>query len=350
MSKENTTSAPLKHLGFASVPAVRQYLRTAEAMELDIGEALRKAKVAPSLIKKESERITGEQFQTLIKDLIRQSRDPLLGLKSGKFVQPGSYNVLGYITMSCATLREAIALIIPYEKLVGDMGVTTLEDTGSQLKVVWNCAYTDKEVRCHMIDNVLYSWVNYSHWLANARIPPIAIHFEHALSHPSLLAEYTEAFGCDVFFNQPCSYVVISGQHLDIPLRQPDQSLRRTLEDHARTRMSTFSDGDARLVTKVKSAIRQKLNEGITRKDMVAELLEMNTRTLQRKLAAEGLSYQTLLDEVRRELAEDYLKSSALTFQEIALRIGFTEARSFHRSFKTWTGLTPGDFRAQFTK
>lgn len=345
---KKTVPHPLKHLGYASIPAVRQYLRTAEAMALNCKAALAEANIPASLMEKESERITGVQFQTLIKEFIRQSGDPLLGLKSGQFVQPGSYNVLGYITMSCATLREAIAQIIPYEKLVGDMGVTTLEESGDNLRVIWDCAYPDEEVRAQMVDNVLYSWVNYSHWLANEKIPPIQIELQHTLSAPTLRKEYESAFSCPVLFEQPQNCVVIAKAHLNIALRQPDQSLRRTLEDHARHRMSAISDTDSRLQTKVKSAIRQKLTDGITRKDMVAELLDMNTRTLQRKLAAEGLSYQTLLDDVRQEMAEEYLKSPALSLQEIATRIGFTEARSFHRSFKSWTGLTPGDYRAQF--
>lgn len=344
MTKTPTT--PLKHLGFASIPAVKQYLRTAEAMALDKHQALDAAGISVSLIEKDTERVTGEQFQSLIKNLIQQSNDPLLGLKSGQYVQPGSYNVLGYITMSCSTIKEALDQVIPYEKLVGDMGVTTIAESSPYWKIIWHCAYTDEKVRQHMIDNVLFSWVTYTHWLANADIPPIEIHFEHDLANPDLAQAYKDAFQCNVLFNQRHSCVVIDERYLNYPLRQPDPSLRKTLEDHARSRLSHISASDARLVTRVKSAIRQKLNEGITRKDMVAELLEMNIRTLQRKLSAEGLSYQELLDEVRQELSEHYLQDPSLSLQEIAQRVGFSEARSFHRSFKSWTGVTPGDYRA----
>ena len=71
----------------------------------------------------------------------------------------------------------------------------------------------------------------------------------------------------------------------------------------------------------------------------------MTVRTLQRHLQLAGSSYQEILDQLRQELAEHYLLRSDLPIQDIANYLGFTEARSFHRSFKGWTGMTPGEFR-----
>ena len=343
----------MKHLGFASVPAIQQYLRYAEDTGLSIPTTLNAAGLSPALISKENERITGEQFQKLIRNLIDQSNDPLLGLKSGNYVQPGSYSVLGYISMSCSTLKEAIDRIIPYEKLVGDMGVTSIEteknskDGDDRVLITWNCAYTDPIVRRHMVDNVLASWCNYTRWLANMEEGPLEVRLEHEKPEPSLLKAYEEMFRCTVLFDQPMSCLVINQQYMDTPLRQPDQSLRKTLEEHASSQISVLSDDSARLYTRVKNAIRSQLKQGVSRKDMVAELMGMNARTLQRKLQQASASYQQILDEVRQELAEDYLKNSQLPLQEIAVRLGFTEARSFHRSFKTWTGKTPGEYREQ---
>ncbi|MFD2229061.1 AraC family transcriptional regulator [Alkalimarinus sediminis] len=343
----------MKHLGFASVPAIQQYLRYAEDTGLSIPTTLHAAGLSPALISKENERITGEQFQKLIRSLIDQSNDPLLGLKSGNYVQPGSYSVLGYISMSCSTLKEAIDRVIPYEKLVGDMGVTTIgterndENNEERFLITWNCAYTDPIVRQHMIDNVLASWCNYSRWLANIEEGPLEVRLEHEKPAANLIEAYEKLFRCKVIFDQPLSCLVINQQYMDTPLRQPNQSLRKTLEEHASSQISILSDDSERLYTRVKNAIRSQLKQGVSRKDMVAELMGMNARTLQRKLQQASASYQQILDEVRQELAEDYLKNSQLPLQEIAVRLGFTEARSFHRSFKTWTGKTPGEYREQ---
>lgn len=335
----------MKHLGFASIPAIQQYLRYADDAGISVSKALEVSGISPALLSKENERITGEQFQKLIRSLIDQSGDPLLGLKSGNYVQPGSYSVLGYITMSCSTLQETIDRIIPYEKLVGDMGVTSIDSEGDNILITWNCAYTDPVVRHHMIDNVLTSWCNYARWLANMDEGPLEVRLEHKAPEGDQVNVYEETFRCKVLFDQPKSCLVINQEYLDTPLRQPDQSLRKTLEEHASSRISVLSDDSSRLTTRVKNAIRSQLKQGVSRKDIVAEQMGMNARTLQRKLQQESASYQQILDEVRQELAEDYLKNTQLPLQEIAIRLGFTEARSFHRSFKTWTGKTPGEYR-----
>jgi AraC-like DNA-binding protein len=71
----------------------------------------------------------------------------------------------------------------------------------------------------------------------------------------------------------------------------------------------------------------------------------MTVRTLQRHLQNAGTSYQEILDQLRQELAEHYLLRSDLAIEDIASYLGFTEARSLHRSFKARTGMTPGEYR-----
>lgn len=137
--------------------------------------ALLAAQIDPDLLKQTEARISGEQFQAFIHHLLQQSGDPLFGLKSSEYVQPGSYSILGYIVMSCATLGEAIERILPYEKLVGDMGITTLEPEGDCILVRWHCAYPQPQVRAQMIDNVLASWglPNPAPFTAVSRVGPV---------------------------------------------------------------------------------------------------------------------------------------------------------------------------------
>lgn len=337
----------MKTLGFASIPAVRQYVRFAQDQQLDVAAALLAAQIDPDLLKQTEARISGEQFQAFIHHLLQQSGDPLFGLKSSEYVQPGSYSVLGYIVMSCATLGEAIERIQPYEKLVGDMGITTLEPEGDCILVRWHCAYPQPQVRAQMIDNVLASWVTYARWLCHdPGATPIEIRFEHSLRQPEHRAHYERLFGCPLKFDQPQSAILISPEHMELPLRQPDQALRRTLEDHAQSQILTLADTDANLVIRVRNTIRHLLRAGVSNMDLVAEKLHITPRTLQRRLKQQGLSYQQLRDEIRLELAEDYLLNTNLSIAEIATLLGFAEPRSFHRSFKGWTGLPPGDYRS----
>ncbi|GGX40286.1 AraC family transcriptional regulator [Saccharospirillum salsuginis] len=332
-------------LGRASVNALQQYLRLAEADGLDVDRLRAVAGLPGDLDGSTRSHVPGSAFQRLIHAMVEHTGDPILGLRSGDHVQPGSYNVLGHITMSCATLGEAIDCIAPYEKLVGDMGVTRVLAREDEISLVWSCAYTDPVVSPHMIDNVFASWIEYARWLACREPPaPLRVDLAHPSPGPDLEGEYVSRWKCPVHFDQPVNRIRCHRSLLDMPLRQPDPELRQTLEEHARARMESLSDPDS-LAARVRHAIHRQLRQGVTRQDVVSEHLAMTPRTLQRRLGEEGLSYQRLLDEIRDELARDYLKNTGLTIQDIALRLGFSEVRSFHRRFKAWTGKTPGQYR-----
>ena len=71
----------------------------------------------------------------------------------------------------------------------------------------------------------------------------------------------------------------------------------------------------------------------------------MSGRTLQRRLASEGVSYQQLLDETRKEAAVRYISEPTLAICEVAYLVGYSEPAPFHRAFKRWYGMTPEAFR-----
>lgn len=337
----------MKHLGFASIPAVQQYLRYAESKKVDTRQLILDSGIDTNVMANANGRIIGTQFQSLIKHLISRSNDPLMGLHSSQFVQPGSYSVLGYITMSCATIGEAMDKIQPYERLVGDMGTTSFKDLGGCILQQWHCIYEDEQVRPHMIDNVLASWTTFARWLANQDASPEKVLFQRPPPPSSIRKEYESFFKAKLEFEAECDGIILSKDLLSISLRQPDNLLLKTLESHANEQIAHLEQNSANFSDKVKAIIQNQLNMGSARKELVAAELNMTERTLQRKLVSEETSYQNLLNSVRLELATELLNNSEIGIQDIAYNLGFSDGRSFHRSFKNWTGMTPGQFREQ---
>ncbi|GAA3920622.1 AraC family transcriptional regulator [Litoribacillus peritrichatus] len=316
-------------------------------MGIDIDLALSNSSFPSKLLKDDTARAQGSDFQALLSELIKLSNNPLFGLHSAQYVQPGSYVVLGYITMNSRTVKEAIDKAMPFEKLVGDMGSTELTQTDNGLLMTWHCNYTNPEVIPHMVDNVLASWVTYSRWLADRpEQAPIEVWLTKDKPNEEILAEYQEVFRCPIKFNQSTNTLVLSNAQLEFPLRRPDPMLLKTLEQHAQTQLSELtSDND--IIFEVTRAIRDIMRTEPPRKERLAEVLGVSARTLQRKLQTANSSYQELLDNVRQESAEYYLAYSQLPMSEIASHLGFSDTRSFHRSFKLWTDTTPGDYRIQ---
>lgn len=334
----------MDNLGYTSVPTLLKYLRHAEHLGLDLDQALAAAGIAAEALSDNAKRIPSAAHERLLEHLLRVSGDPLFGLHSARFVQPGSWSVLGYIAMNCATLGEAMSRIVPYEKLVGDMGVSRIQTKVEHVELIWSCRHETAQIRRHMVENVLASWLLYARWIADSEHSPREVWFEHSRPDGVDVAEYQAVFGCPIRFEQPCNALIVPLEYLGVPLRQADANLLRTLEEHALALMAGL-DGDEPLPRRVKNALRLLLKDGLPRKERVAEKFNMTVRTLQRHLQQADTSYQQILDELRQELAEHYLLRSDLAIQDIACYLGFTESRSFHRSFKSWTGQTPGEFR-----
>lgn len=105
--------------------------------------------------------------------------------------------------------------------------------------------------------------------------------------------------------------------------------------------------GTADFPAQVEAAIRRALNVGPVRVEAICEELGVSRSTMQRQLAAEGQAYQSILNQVRRDLAVRYLSKSTLTPGQVAGLIGFADPKSFHRAFKSWTGKPPERFRQE---
>ncbi|MCG8669759.1 MAG: AraC family transcriptional regulator [Pseudomonadales bacterium] len=343
MTQDNSTT----DMGFASVPAVKQYLEMAQSRGVECDQALANAGIEQAILADSNKRVPGAALQKLLIELIPQTNDPCYGLHTSAFIQPASYGVLGYIAMNCGTVGEALVKIPVYEKIVGDMGVTTTKTDGEDIWVRWHCNFDHPIVRRQVIENVLSSWTRYTRWITGEfDRSPYVVHFEHsAPEDPALLSEYEQAFGCPVKFDQPYSALLVTQEYLDHPIRQADPHLLQTLEDHA-TQILHEIDKDQPLKYRVSNLLRLMLKSELPRKETIAEKLGMNIRTLQRRLRDEGSGYQELLDELRLELARNYLKNSRLSIDEISSLLGFAEPRSFHRSFKKWVGVTPGVYRS----
>jgi AraC-like DNA-binding protein len=87
------------------------------------------------------------------------------------------------------------------------------------------------------------------------------------------------------------------------------------------------------------------MRQGETRIEAVARVLAVSVRSLQRRLAEAGLSYQQLLEDTRRAAAAQYLSDPALSIGEVGYLLGYSEPAAFHRAFKRWHGVPPLAYR-----
>ena len=158
------------------------------------------------------------------------------------------------------------------------------------------------------------------------------------------LQPYRRFFGCPVYFHSMHNAVVVRSGNLDQPVPGSDQGFRA----YTRADMSALAadDGQARL-HRVRHAILQLLPHGNCTSGAVAERLGVHRRTLHRHLGIAGLDFMTLLDSMRLELAQRYLRAGALGMAEISTQLGFNAASSFSRWFTGKVGASPCRWQAE---
>ena len=138
--------------------------------------------------------------------------------------------------------------------------------------------------------------------------------------------------------------MLLSRASLTVPNALGDEGITRFLISHLDQELSEI-DGAPSIVVATKDAIARALSEGLPRMADVARGLGLSARSLHRRLAEHGLTFQTLTEDTRRELAEGMLTQEQYSLSEIAFLTGFSEQSAFTRAFKRWTGQTPASYR-----
>ena len=163
---------------------------------------------------------------------------------------------------------------------------------------------------------------------------------------PTQVQPYLDFFGGDVRFDAACTRIVLDAAVLGLPMRQADSALLAALDREAEALLAEVSRVPA-VVDAWRRTLVPLIREGRTTLAALAEAHHTSVRSLQRRLAEQGTSFQQLLDDTRRHLAEAHLTHDRLDVTEIALLLGYSEQSAFTRAFRHWTGLPPVQWRRQ---
>ncbi len=331
----------------SSVQSIKRYLKHAESCGVDCAPLLSAAGINLSDLNDNTHRVDNRSLLTFLRAAIIASGDPCFGLNASQLIQTDTFDILGYIALNCSTLREAMEQVIRYESVSGSNGVTELLPLDQQVLIRWRSSVEDELIQRHAEENVIASWFNYARQIVNVDDHPIAIWFSHPAPDLESLAIYQNTFHCEVQFEQPYSGILIDTQQLDTPFPQANRDMLKIFQQQAQQQLEQQNSQNPtrNVANQVTRLIRLMMNNGIPSKELIAEQLGVSGRTLQRQLEQEGEIYKDLLKQTRQEMAEYYLRQTSLTSEAISRKLGFADVRSFQRSFKQWSGKTPGSFR-----
>ena len=163
-------------------------------------------------------------------------------------------------------------------------------------------------------------------------------------AEPPAGAPYAELFRAPVRFRSGADRLCFASAVWNAPTESADASLARLLEEHARILAQRVPHAASGFRAEVEKAIAGAVPDGGSAA-VVARVLHVSVRTLQRRLDASGTTFRAVADSVRGQLAEAYLADPTVSIAEVAFLLGFSDQSSFNRAFRRWTGESPGRWR-----
>lgn len=321
--------------------AIRQVhgiLQGARHRGLDVEPLLRHVGIAPALMYSPLARVSLGQFAALVRTLRRQLRDELWAMLD-RPLPPGSFGLCMRQLVQCATLGEALRRGLAYYHLLIDDFVPRLQVDGRVARLHLVPRRAPDARQDYALKAFLLLAYSAASWLVARRIPLLSV--QYTGGHPTETANVYQ-----VAISKGASQVGLcfEARWLELPVVQSTQSLREFLVGAPANMMIKFRDSSS-LSDRIRRVLRSSLGGELPSLEEVGALLGMAPQTLRRRLQAEGRGFQRLKDETRRDAAIAWLLHTAWPLPEIAARLGFSEASTFHRAFKQWTGLAPGAYR-----
>ena len=325
-----------------SVAVLAQMVRYLDHLHIDPADVFRSAGADPALTKYPDEQMPLQTYIDIENAAAERSGDPYFGLHMGEVAEPGNYSILGYIMMNSATLGEALSKAARYYRIVGNLLRPTYRIRPKTVKIILSGPRLAPRFSRHCFEAAFSTQVTMMRRITGRRVTPISVGF--VTPPPPSVEEYERVFGCPVGFGEQSNHIVVDIGIGRIPILQPNPELLAFFEGYARDLLSRMRDSKPTSHATTR-AILERLTTGKATVRCIAGDMAMSVRTLQSRLAEEGVSFSALLEDTRKHLAHEYLRDS-YSVEEISMLLGFSDPSVFRKSFKKWMGTTPGQYRS----
>lgn len=298
------------------------------------------AGIAPELLLQSGSRVTVEQYIDLFKLIIERLDDDGLGLHS-RPLRRGCFALIGRSAVTAPTLQVAIERIMHTYRLLQDDVVVRLLLENGQAGFALEFADNGRPTPQFLHELLLRVFWRLLAWLAGGDLP--ATRFTFAFERPLHADAYERVFPAAQLFDRPNSAFWFDATLLRRRIRQDETSLSEFLKNAQANVILP-----PRNLNTTSARVRNHLQDSLPHWANLAETanaLHMSSATLQRRLSAEGTSFQALKDALRRDHAIVRLNTSAVSLNALAFELGFADVASFQRAFKGWTGNAPGAYR-----
>ncbi len=326
-----------------SVSSANLILFAARQRGADSNALARAVGISPDQLTDPDGRIKIRQVQQLWREIVTATGDEDIALKLGEMINPVAVGVLAYVMMHSPTLGKAFDKLCQYQDIVCDGIRTTGQRVGNEFTLLLTITSPDIIYPAYAINSELS--IYQSAIRAMTGLPVSAQEIRFSYPEPTNTAEHQRVFApARLIFDADQTAMVLDAGLLDTPILNASPGLFTMFEKHADGLLARLNAPT--LSSRVRTELVQLMKGEEPTLPAVADRLNLGVRTLQLHLRDENTTYQQLLNDVRQTLAEQHLRDPYLSTTDIAYLLGFAEPSVFFRSFKRWTGQTPGVYRS----
>ena len=311
-----------------------------EELGVRASAVLRRAGLPQGFVDQPRVLLNTEELFALWRAVGEVSANPAIGLQLGTETKTERFTPLGLAALSAENFGSAVEQMARYKQLVCPEEIRQEKDDEEwSIQFRWLLA---DEVEPPVLDDCCFAWVlSIARHGTGTRLSPVRVEFVQPRPHAKAMERH---FGCPVICGGPRNAIVFRAADAQRPFVTRNAELLGMLAPQFEEELKQ-ENGDENFAERVRGAIQQKLTGHRPTIEDVADALHVSCRTLQRRLQDAGSSFQRVLEEARHHLARHYLNNSVLELNEAAYLLGYEDANSFVRAFRTWEGVPPARWR-----
>ena len=286
-------------------------------------------------------RIKVKSVIDFLEHVSRALEDDWLGLTLASDFDLREIGMLYYVAASSERFGDALKRLERYVRLADEALVLRIVQ-GSGCRVELSYVGVPRHTDRHLMESLAVTLLRLCRQLVGKKIVPSSASFVH---HRSDGRRMERIFGCEVSFDAYEDTISFDAGVMDLPLVGYDPYLNDLMVKSCEEAIAARASNVSPFRTEVENTIAPLLPHGEAQTKTVARMLGVSERTFARRLAAEGLSFGEILDQMRRDLAVRYLEEEDLQAAQIAWQLGFQHPSAFSHACRRWTGKSPSEFR-----
>lgn len=311
---------------------------------VDVWPSLEAAGLANAVRDGNTGEVSRSDYYRFIEKLFERAQIPAFGLQVGQKFGVADYGVLGYAFLSSPTLGDAVRTFLHYQQIVGSAGSfreeLRVDGEVAIIQVYSNLLQAD--LYRFEVEEAVGQWSTTSVVLeAGKTLEFLKVNFSFA--RPDYADLLQEQLRCPLNFDQPANEIHFPKNLLGERFTMANETTAQICAQQCATLLQGMQN-EGGIIEAVRRLIIGRPGETPTPDDVASQLCISN-RTLRRRLSDEGTSFSEIHNEVRMSTAQEYLRQTDLSIQEIAFLLEYSEVANFHRAFKKWSQQTPGEYR-----